>query len=193
LQPAKQIDWNGSLIRAFGRPLATATPELEFRTITPDSSGLIWSAFSQRYVIELLSSDSVVRRLERNVSWFPDDTSTKAPFPWSERPRPRIYALSLDSDGVLWVLVRRAAAHWRPVVVTPSVPFQPNRAPSAARLADMFEGVIEALDSSTGTVLGSSIVSGSVLGFAGPRMLYDASEDSSGVVTMRILRLKLSP
>jgi len=189
LQPTREIDWSGALVRSFGPPIETTTPELEFRLPIPAGPALIWAAFNQRYVIELMTPDSVVRRLVRDVDWFPDDTSTKSPLPWSERPRARIYALSLDSADVLWVLVRRAAANWRAVGHPTAVPFQPSRPPVSVRLAELFEGVVEALDPSTGAVLGSSVVSGSVLGFAGSRLLYDASEDSSGMVTMRILRL----
>jgi hypothetical protein len=179
---------DGEVIADYGSPITTERPEPFFRTIASAGPKRMWSAFTARYVVELLRADTVERRFVRNVEWFPDDTAARS---LTSPPSPRVHALSDDGTGILWVLIRRPSRNWRPLSTGSSPVVQPAQL-ALARIDSLFEGVIEALDATSGAVLGSSTVSGSVLGFVGPRTLVDYAEDSAGTITLRFVRVELA-
>jgi hypothetical protein len=192
--PAHLVDWDGVLVREYG---ATApTPDLHDRLGAPAlrDSAHAWVPYANVYVLELLGADgSVHQRLERRVPWFPTDSAT----PDSRWPRrPRIHAVQLGRDGLLWVLLRRAHRDWQPPANASGPAFEGAQAARRIRtvnLNEAFEGVLEVLDPRDGRLVASREVAGGVLGFPSQDLLYEVRHDTLGQVRMHLWRLGLTP
>lgn len=194
--PPHLVDWNGALVREYGAD--SPTSDIHDRLGAPGlrDSAHIWVPYANAYVLELLGADgSVHQRLERRVSWFPSDSGPSA-YAWHERPRPSIHAVNVGHDGLLWVLIRRAHREWQPQASAPII--RPGEPVAARRLgaidpSEIFEGVLEVLDPRDGRLVATLEVSGGVLGFPAPDLLYEVRQDDLGRVNMHIWRLELQP
>ena len=190
--PAHLDDWEGALLREYGA--SALTPDGPYPPSAPalrDSSH-VWVPLSNAYVLELLGADGKVhQRLEGRVSWFPPDSGARG-YPWQERPRPRIYAVNVGSNGFLWVLIRRAHREWKPQASAPVTrPMDPAalRRLGAHNMSEIFEGIIEVLDPRDGRLVASLEVGGGVLGFPAQDLLYEVKQDELGRVSIQLWRI----
>lgn len=191
--PAHLVDWDGVLVREYGA--AAPTPDLHDRLGPPGlrDSAHAWVPYGSSYILELLGADGRVhQRLERRVPWFPKDVGTPETT-WPRRPR--IHDVHVASDGLLWVLLRRAHRDAKLPVTAPS---EPVAMPMEARrvrtinLSEAFEGVLEVLDPRDGRLVASLEVGGGVLGFPSQDLLYEVRHDTLGHVSMHLWRLGLT-
>lgn len=190
--PAHLVDWEGALLREYGA--SALTTDIHDRLGAPGlrDSAHVWVPHANAYILELLGADGEVhQRLERHVPWFPSDSEARRYL----RPRPRIHAVNVGNDGLLWVLIRRAHREWKPETsasATRAVESVALRALGAHNLAEVFEGVLEVLDPRDGRLVASLEVSGGVLGFPSRDLLYEVVQDDLGRVRIHIWRLDLA-
>lgn len=183
--------WDGTLRAEFGATAPAADMDDRMGAPALRDSAHAWVGYAKRYVIELLGTDGQVhQRIERDLPWFPLDTTKAAP--WDGRPMTMIHSMQVDRDGLLWVLVRRANANWKP-----PAPRAGGPAPIEARsvlsiqLADVFEGTIEVLDPRDGRLVATMEVGGGVLGFIAPDLMYEIEQDELGHVRTHLVRISL--
>jgi len=190
--PPRLLSWDTTVLAEFGSRFTT-DGTMPTGASTLDSSGSLWVAKPDRYQIDLIGRDGkTVRTLSRTVAWFPIDTSKPA-FPWVKPPPTQIHDLSTDT-GVIWVLIRRAHRDWakhRPLKTPELKPGMPISMFPTFRADEIYEGVLEALDVSTGKVLASREVGGDFRAFVGPATLYQQVEDSSGIISLQIWKAVL--
>jgi len=192
--PPHLVAWDGTQLREYGADEPTA--DIHDRLPPPGlrDSAHVWVPYANAYVLELLGADGKVhQRIERRVPWFPADSGARA-WGWADRPPPRIHAVIVGSDGLLWVLIRRGHRDWTPTAPAPrpTGPVEARRL-MANNLAEVFEGVLEVLDPRDGRLVASLEVSGGVLGFPAGDLLYEVQQDDVGRVSMRLWRLALRP
>jgi len=108
--------------------------------------------------------------------------------PWVTPPPPRVHAVSLGPDGLLWVLVRRAHRNWaenkKKAGSIPRGPVSPRQL--GVRISALFEGVLDVFDPASGTLLASRDVSGGVIGFARPGVLTEILEHETGAISIQL-------
>jgi hypothetical protein len=182
------VAWDGRSGKAFG----SAMPFDRIGSAGAAGGGRLWIADGLIYELTLFDGDSVVRRVRREVDWFPRDTSPIAAPRWMGKGRPFVAGVSADGDDQLWVLIKRKNPRYAgdPQGAAPR-PISPGGLPP---LAEIFESVLEVLDPRTGALIDSRVLPGDVLGFVGPRRLYQLTEaDSSGTLMVQIWKLKLDP
>ncbi len=153
-------------------------------------SAHVWVAHAKAYILELLGADGAVHgRVERTVAWMPGDTSNLD----RRIPRGSIRAVSVDAEGLLCVLGRRANPEYVPPTGPPLVanrPIEARRLPTFS-YAERFEGVIEVLDPRDGRLVASRVVSGGVLGFAERDLIHEVEQDEVGRVKVHLRRMRL--
>lgn len=187
--------WTGSTSTSFG---VTSPAEDAISLMGPvlivDSS-TIWRASGVDYSLELVrSGGTIVRRLVRNVPWFPPGGGASG-FPWEVPPRPRIVDIETDAEGRLLILIRRASRNWKSGTVgrpESNRPIAPRNLPSL-NVTEFFEGQIDVLDPFTGELLATKEVDGGMIGFPDARTLCEAQETQDGRVVLRLWRLALRP
>lgn len=194
--PAHLVNWQGALVREYGAAAPTSDIHDRLGPAVLRDSATAWMPYANSYVLELLGADGTVhQRIERRVPWFPPDSGART-YAWQAPPPPRIHDVTVDRDGLLWVLIRRAHRDWKPQVVGPSVrpdqPVEPRRL-GAFNLSEIFEGVIEVLDSRDGRLVASLEVGGGMLGFPEADLLYEVQQDELGRVSTHVWRLALKP
>lgn len=188
------MSWDGQTILAeYGKRVNVSDSRIPIGAYTLADSGRIWGADPHAYRIDLIENGGkVLRSLRRDVPWFPVDTTDHG-FPWEKPPRTAIHSLTMDGDR-LWVLIRRAHRNWakhspvKPFVLKPGMPM--TMMPTF-RSDELFEGVIEVLDTRTGALLAAKEVSGDFFGFLSPGRLYQQVEDSSGLLSLRVWKTVL--
>ena len=137
------------------------------RALAAAADGNIWGARTNRYRIDKWSPDgNRIARIERDAPWFR---------PWVDwpgmdnevRPMPVIVGVGDWGDGLLMVVVRLADADWQPIqpIAREDLPgYEPI---PATREDDLYDTVIEVLDTRSGTVLARTRVGQSVVGLVG--------------------------
>lgn len=185
--------WDGTLRAEFGAAAPAADMHDRMGPPALRDSAHAWVGFAKRYIIELLGTDGQVhQRIERDLPWFPLDTTKAAP--WDGRPTTKIHSMQVDRDGLLWVLIRRANANWKPPAPRTGAggpaPIEARNV-LAIRLAEVFEGTIEVLDPRDGRLIATTEVGGGVLGFIAPDLLYEIEQDELGHVRTQLVRLSL--
>ena len=136
------------------------------RRVAVAADGNIWAARSNRYRIDKWSPDGDhIARIERDATWFR---------PWEKwlgvdyevRPLPAIVGLRDWGDGLLMVVMRVADADWQPL--TPTLEPVPGHAMIEPTQEDeLYDTVIEVLDTRSGTVLARTRVDERVVGLVG--------------------------
>ena len=136
------------------------------RAVAAAANGNIWVARENRYRIDKWSPDGGrIARIERDSPWFR---------PWEEwpgvdfevRPPPVIVGVRDWGDGLLMVVVRLADANWRPIKPTrEDLPGHESLPPS--REDELYDTVVEILDTRSGTVLARTRVDENVVGLVG--------------------------
>jgi hypothetical protein len=192
--PARLFSWSGEQIADFGDLIDNAHEYDVFGPTILADSNHVWHGKRNKYEIDLIARGGAVeRRIVRHAAWFPKDTSAPT-FPWLKPSPPRMESISVGADGVLWVLITRGSRDWakrkpaKPPVLKPGMPMS---AFPQYRANDLFEGVLEALDSKSGTVLASKELSGDYTGFVAPGMLLQEVEDDSGMITLHVWTLSV--
>ena len=140
-------------------------PELR-RRVAAAADGNIWAARSNRYRIDKWSPDGDhILRIERDAPWFR---------PWEEwpgvdyevRPPAAVVGVRDWGGGLLMVVVRLADANWRPILPTLEV-LPGHETIPASRNEELYDTVIEVLDTRSGTVLARTRVDERVVGLVG--------------------------
>lgn len=136
------------------------------RAVGAGADGNIWAARENRYRIDKWRPDGDrIVRIERDAPWFR---------PWEEwpgvdfevRPLPVIVGVGDWGDGLLMVVVRLADADWQPI--QPTIEELPgHESIPATREDDLYDTVIEVLDTRLGTVLARTRVDEKVVGLVG--------------------------
>ncbi len=150
---------------ARGFRMDTGLPALR-RRVAAAADGNIWAARGNRYRIDKWSPDGDhIARIERDAPWFR---------PWEEwpgvdyevRPLPSIVGVRDWGDGLLMVVVRLADANWRPIRPT-LVPLASHETIEPVQREELYDTVIEILDTRSGKVLARTRVDESVVGLVG--------------------------
>ena len=150
---------------ARGFRMDTGLPALR-RRVAAAADGNIWAARGNHYRIDKWSPDGDhIARIERDAPWFR---------PWEEwpgvdfevRPPPVIVSVRDWGDGLLMVVVRLADANWRPISPT-LVPLPGHETIEPSQEDELYDTVIEVLDTRSGTVLARTRVDESVVGLVG--------------------------
>ena len=194
LLPPELIGWDGKVRTRFGGDRPISESEERMGAVLLVDSAHMWTAHGNAYVLNLMHSDGTSKRqITRNVDWFPPGRVTTG-YPWQVPPRPRITSISVDSDGLLWVLTRRAHRQWRADSTFGSAkgPISINALPSRHASAAFFETVIDVLDPQTGDLIATTIVPGTYGEFVQPGVVYDVREDNDGLVRLALVRVSLS-
>jgi len=121
------------------------------RRVAVASDGNIWAAHATRYRIDKWSPDGdYIARIERAATWFhPWEESPGSPH--EVRPFPAIAGIRDWGDGLLMVVLRVADDEWRPM--RPARIVQDHEVISATQKEQLFDTVIEVLDTRAGTVV----------------------------------------
>lgn len=137
----------------------------------------IWAARSNRYRIDKWSADGDrIVRIERDAAWFR---------PWEEwpgveyevRPFPAIVGVRDWGNNMLMVVVRVADAEWKPIRPTRALlPGHESTMPGQQH--ELYDTVIEVLDTRLGTVVARTQVDVRVAGLVGRHGFYSYAEHS---------------
>ena len=136
------------------------------RAVAEEADGNIWAARDNRYRIDKWSPDGArIERIERDAPWFR---------PWEEwpgvdyevRPPPVIAGVRDCRDGLLMVIVRLADADWRRIPPTQE-DLPGHESIPLSREEELYDTVIEVLDTRSTTVLARTRVDDNVVGLVG--------------------------
>ena len=136
------------------------------RRVAVAADGNIWAARSNRYRIDKWSPDGDhIARIERDALWFR---------PWGKwpgvdyevRPAPAVAGVRDWGNGLLMVVVRLADANWRPIAPTLE-PVPGHKTIPFSQRDELYDTVIEILDTRSGTVLARTRVDEPVVGLVG--------------------------
>ena len=137
------------------------------RALAAATDGNIWVARENRYRIDKWSPDGErIARIERDAPWFR---------PWEEwpgtdfevRPLPVIVGVGDWGDGLLMVVVRLADANWQPIQAIAHEDLPGHESVPDSRQDDLYDTVIEVLDTRSGKVLARTRVDEYVVGLVG--------------------------
>lgn len=148
----------GTEDRSFDRRFVTQL----YRKVAPIDDSTFWVARLDQYHLERWHMNgTLLQTIDQQRSWFPrlqadwDGTNAK-PYPTMTRQ------LHEDHDGHLLVLIERANPDFKPTGVRPSQEGS-GKAESLTSRLRYLEQVIEVLDASTGTLLGTIVSHGTYL------------------------------
>ncbi len=172
---------SGRVTHSFGgegvRSFQAGEPPTEVRRrVAPAADGQIWAASWTRYRVDKWSPDGDrIIRIERDAPWFR---------PWEEgpglprefEPLPVILGVRDWGNSLLMVVVNVADADWRPL--PPARVVQGHELTSAAQYEQLFDTVIEVLDTRSGTVLARTRVDENALGLVGRDGFYSYADHS---------------
>ena len=146
------------------------------RHVAPAADANTWAADHNRYRIDKWNPDGVrITRIERDAPWFR---------PWVEwrglareaEPSPVIVGVRDWGDDLLMVVAVVADDDWQPM--PPARVIGDETMTSAAQFADLYDTVIEVLDTRSGTVLARTRVDENALGLVGRDTFYSYAEHS---------------
>ena len=124
------------------------------------ADGNIWAGRKQRYRIDKWSPvGDHIMRIERDAPWFRPWGASRGVY-YEVRPEPEVVGIRDWGGGLLMVVVRVADADWRPM--RPARIVQDHEVITSAQKEDIFDTVIEVLDSRSGTVLARTRVDADV-------------------------------
>lgn len=191
--PLHWIDPSGGHRRSFG-----ADPPIEdlrdwerhIRHIAPASDTSVWAAHYLAYVLEEWSiSGTLLRRLERNVDWFPpvDDggwVDSESP------PNPSNRQIHANEDGSIWVATWIADEDWRDGLQQRRDPY--GRSYTGYNQENpgwYFDTVLELIDPDAGAVLGSVRVDEAIMGFVNDTLAYGYRMEGEAELSIPIFRM----
>ena len=173
---------SGRITRSFGDEgvrvdRSSRTSSALRRRVAVAGDANIWAAHSNRYLIDKWSIEgNRIARFERDAGWF---------LPWEEwpgvdyevRPFPAIVGVRDWGNDLLMVVVRVADAEWKPIRPT-RVALPGHESTMPAQQHEIYDTVIEVLDTRLGTVLARTQVDVRVAGLVGRHGFYSYAEHS---------------
>ncbi len=161
--------------------------------MTRDGSGGFWAA-REAYHYELLHFDStgtLIDSLTPPALWYEDWSYNPATpeDPTSVPPHARIGGIWRDAAGRLWVVGASADRNWKPLVRQGHA--AQASIPPLSTWRTLFDSHVDVIDPKTGAVLASRAYDGILEGFTGDGLLWEAQQDSAGVITLRMIRAEL--
>ena len=196
VRPATLVGWDGHEAARFGAEHRKADAERMMGPVFALDATQAWTPSGTAYALDLVSwSGDTLRHIARSVAWFPPHAGRKG-FPWVVPPTPRITSIFVDARERIWLFIRRANRNWQPRTIgraSTNGPLSIRGLPSAAEVSNLFEGVIDVLDSKTGQLLASREVEGSVIGLTSSGMICAIDESLDGRISLRLSRLQFRP
>jgi hypothetical protein len=180
--PNHLVNERGQVLLSFGASTGNFDGRdvmARFRAIAKADSGQVWSAYHNRYDVELWDPEGqIMSRLVRRPSWF---------IPWHqyEPLRPTLRSIRQDEQGLLWVLitvpdstaVRRVRDH---DTITP-----------VSAWDDQWDTVIEVINPRTGALIASTRLPTLVTRFVGD-VVYSHRQKGDGTLVLDIWRAHLA-
>ena len=172
----------GRITRSFGdegvRVDRSSQSETELdRRVAAASDGSIWAARVNRYRIDKWSPDGDrIARIERDASWFRPWVDWPVEAPLEDRAVPELVGVRDWGGNLLMVVVRVADADWRPM--RPARFERGHEVITAAQFEELYDTVIEVLDTRFGTVVARTQVDASVWRLVGRDGFYSYAEHS---------------
>jgi hypothetical protein len=167
------------------------------RFLAPAATGTFWAAEPTRLELQLWSASGTLHRvISRSSRAFPprDPAAETALRRRSAPPPPLVAGISTDSANprLVWILLSVPGARWHPV--------ERAGARAGGRIPivgwterdELFDSVIECIDTVTGRLLAAARFPNFFTGFAGQGILTDLVEDASGALFLRTFRLSLN-
>ena len=173
---------SGRVTRSFGGEGVRVDPGprrgrgLSRLSVAAAADGNIWVARENRYRIDKWTPDGDhIKRIERDAPWFR---------PWEDwagsdyevRPLPVILGVGDWGDDLLMVVVKLADADWQPIRPTRIVQGHEMLFPEQEE--EIYDTVIEVLDTRAGTVLARTRVDAKVRGLVGQDGFHSFAEHS---------------
>ena len=160
-----RVDRSSRSHNAMHRPVAVA------------ADGHIWAARVNRYQIDKWNLDGdLVARIERDAPWFHPWLDFPVQAPIEDRPLPELVGVGDWGDDLLMVVVRVADSEWKPM--RPARIEQGHEVISGAQMEELYDTVIEVLDTRLGTVVARTQVDANVWGVIGKDGFYSYAEHS---------------
>lgn len=191
--PLHLLGPDGTWQRSFG-----ADPPLEnlqdwdqqIRHISTASDTSVWSAPYLEYALEEWStSGHLVRRLERQVSWFPHVRQggfVNAEMP----PNPSNRAIHADAAGLVWVITWVADAEWESALEEAKDPYGRNYITyDTANPSRYFDSIVEVIDPEKAAVVGRVRLDAALLGFVNDGLAFGYRTDEDSEPMIPIVRI----
>jgi len=161
-----RVDRSSRSHNAMNRPIAVA------------ADGHIWAARVNRYQIDKWNPNDGVRiaRIERDAPWFRPWLDFPEQAPIEDRPSPELVGVGDWGDDLLMVVVRVADSEWKPV--RPARIERGHEVISGAQMEELYDTVIEVLDTRLGTVVARTQVDANVWRVIGKDGFYSYAEHS---------------
>lgn len=158
-----RVDRSSRSQNAMNRPIAVA------------ADGHIWAARVNRYQIDKwgLGGDRIAR-IERDAPWF--RPWLDFPEPIEDRPLPELVGVGDWGDDLLMVVVRVADSEWKPV--RPARIERGHELISGAQMEELYDTLIEVLDTRLGTVVARTQVDAHAWRVIGNDGFYSYAEHS---------------
>lgn len=119
------------------------------RRLAVTDAGAFWAARTNRYEIDLWDAAGVRRRkIVRQAEWFEPWEGRYRP-PYDEPPLPRVWDISVDEEGLLWVLLVLPAEKFAPI---PRLVEGANPPPQGS-YSPAFDILVEVMDTASNTVV----------------------------------------
>jgi hypothetical protein len=181
-------DAEGNAVRSLAELRVPFTQESQvffYRPIALTVGDRVWIGTLNRYRLELWDLyGTQLLTLDRHVPWYQewnDPTAVNVGV-----PPPRMWALSQDSLGRVWIVLAvpdaRARDQGTPRVESSGRGYQPDR---------MFDTIVELFDPRTGRIIASLRDSGAPLRFIQEGVAYRYRERSDGSASIEVVRLEL--
>jgi hypothetical protein len=191
--PVHLLDRSGRIRASFGSADRGFRPDYATsgqRAIALSSGGLVWSGHRYRYELELWSADNtLVRRLNREVDWFPDPHSGRQPARQTPAPpEPFLHVVREEADQ-LWVVTVIADPNWeRAIRHTPGAIH-----PEVLDLRGYQDSVVELLDSRTGELVAGLRLDDPVMAILAGARAAVMVEGPDGTPAISVRQLRLVP
>lgn len=175
----------GTLSQSFGEASEVVPwrPSATHRRISIGGQSGFWAVRPDRYELERWTWDGrQAEIISRGAPWFPRRHEEGAVNFFEEPPSPWVQDIHVDSDGLLWVLARRASADWAAV----------EQRVSRAAWGMFYDTVLEAIDLETGHVVSSSVHAWYGNGFTNDGLVVAHREGPSGMTILDLWRPTLA-
>ena len=183
------------ITRSFGSDGVPADRSYESRMasqrrIAPAADGNVWAARVNRYRIDKWSPDGAhIMRIDRDAPWFRPWARSPG-LPREVEPLPFIVGVRDWGDGLLMVVLSVADDNWQPM--PPARVIGTETLTSSAQREDLYDTVIEVLDTRSGRVLARTRVDANAIGLIGRDGLYSYAEHSGGEPKFVVWSVSLS-
>jgi len=180
--------------RSFGeaRPRDSLSYDLTLRNLVSIASGRFWAAEMTRYRLTEWSRDGAqLRSLERDVDWFEPhgDFGPNGP---ERPPSPGLLDLSVDADGLLWVLALVPDPEWR-TAFAPGEDLYGRESMVVDDYDRLYDTIVEVIDPTAGRVVSSQRFDPRLRGFAGAGLAYSESAYDNLQPYVQLWRLRRAP